>query len=122
MGRQGLKELTQDEDDTGRYRVPTLRHLKFTAPYYHDGTGATLSDVLKHYNAGGRDVMSGQNAGDGRQNPFKDPRIRPLALNQDELNALEMFLLSLSNDEVLIRADWSDPWVRRDAAENSEQQ
>ena len=46
-GREGLFERTGRFDDIGRYRTPTLRHLALTAPYYHDGTGATLGDVLK---------------------------------------------------------------------------
>ena len=75
-GREGLWERTGLPTDIGKYRVPTLRHLALTAPYYHDGSGATLSDVLKNYNRGGRLTTSGPYQGDGNLNPYKDPRIR----------------------------------------------
>lgn len=111
-GRQGLFELTGVAGDIGRYRVPTLRHLRFTGPYYHDGTGATLADVLENYNRGGRLVTSGPYVGDGRESPFRDPRIQPLGLSGEEMKALEAFLLSLSNEAVVTRPSWSDPWPR----------
>ena len=111
-GRQGLFELTGQIEDTGKYRIPTLRHLRFTGPYYHDGTGATLSNVLRNYNEGGRNVGSGPYVGDGRGNPYKDSRIRPLGLTPSELLALEAFLMSLSNDGILTYEPWSDPWPR----------
>ncbi|MGB0591852.1 MAG: cytochrome-c peroxidase [Myxococcota bacterium] len=111
-GRQGLFEVTGLADDVGRYRVPTLRHLRFTGPYYHDGTGATLADVIENYNRGGRLVSSGPYVGDGRESPHKDPRVQPLGLSVEEMLALEAFLLSLSNEAVVTRASWSDPWPR----------
>ncbi len=114
FGRQGLFEWTGKPEDTGKVRIPTLRHLAFTAPYYHDGSGASLADVLRNYNAGGRRVESGPYAGDGRENPFKDPRVRPLGLTDSELEELEAFLLSLSNPGGLERADWADPWPREE--------
>ncbi|MEE2755494.1 MAG: cytochrome c peroxidase [Myxococcota bacterium] len=112
--RQGLYELTGQPSDIGRFRVPTLRHLALTKPYYHDGTGATLRDVLEHYNAGGRLITSGPFVGDGRTNPYKDPRIRPLHLTDSELDDLEAFLLALSDISIVDRMDWSDPWIRGD--------
>jgi cytochrome c peroxidase len=38
----------------GRFKAPTLRNVAVTAPYMHDGSIATLSEVLDHYAAGGR--------------------------------------------------------------------
>ena len=110
--RDVVSERTGRVDDIGRYRTPTLRHLAFTAPYYPDGTGATLGDVLKNYNAGGRITSSGPNVGDGRMNRYKDHRIEPLGLSERELKDLEAFLLSLTDMTVLDRAEWSDPWSR----------
>lgn len=37
----------------GRFRPPTLRNIALTAPYMHDGSIATLEEVVRHYNAGG---------------------------------------------------------------------
>ena len=41
-------------EDVGKFRVPTLRNIALTAPYMHDGSIATLDEVLDHYTAGGR--------------------------------------------------------------------
>lgn len=113
-GRQGLFELTGAVADTGRYRVPTLRHLALTAPYYHDGTGASLADVIDNYNEGGRLTSSGPFEGDGRQNPHKDPRIQPLNLSPAQRADLEAFLVSLTDLEAVERPEWGDPWPRED--------
>lgn len=45
----GLYEHTADAADLGRFRVPSLRGVTRTAPYFHDGRYATLDDVLDHY-------------------------------------------------------------------------
>ena len=46
LGRYGI---TQNTDDTLCFKVPTLRNLKYTYPYMHDGRFETLSEVLRHY-------------------------------------------------------------------------
>jgi cytochrome c peroxidase len=46
MGRYGI---TQNIDDSLCFKVPTLRNLKYTYPYMHDGRFETLSEVLRHY-------------------------------------------------------------------------
>lgn len=48
----GLGTFTHDTADYGRFKIPTLRNLVFTAPYMHDGRFATLDDVIEFYNAG----------------------------------------------------------------------
>ena len=45
----GRQEITHQDLDLGRFRVPTLRNIALTAPYMHDGRFATLNDVLDHY-------------------------------------------------------------------------
>ena len=50
-------------DDMGRFRAPTLRNIALTAPYMHDGSIATLAEVLEHYEAGGRTLSGGQYRG-----------------------------------------------------------
>ena len=88
-------------EDAGRFRVPTLRNVAVTAPYMHDGSIATLNEVLDHYVAGGR-----------APNPRQSESIQPLTLREDERRDLVAFLHSLT-DEVLLRDPrWSDPWSR----------
>ena len=45
---------TQRPEDIGKFRPPTLRNIALTAPYMHDGSLATLEEVLDHYAAGGK--------------------------------------------------------------------
>ena len=51
---RGLYERTQQPGDIGKFRAPTLRNIALTAPYMHDGSLATLREVLDHYAAGGK--------------------------------------------------------------------
>jgi len=52
----GLYEFTGDPRDMGRFRAPTLKNIAVTSPYMHDGSIATLDEVIDHYAAGGRTV------------------------------------------------------------------
>ncbi|HEY8402791.1 MAG TPA: cytochrome c peroxidase [Cytophagaceae bacterium] len=52
---QGRYNITFDEADKGKFKVPTLRNVALTAPYMHDGSIETLEEVLDHYNKGGND-------------------------------------------------------------------
>jgi cytochrome c peroxidase len=49
---EGRKGITLNEDDLGKFRVPTLRNIAMTSPYMHDGKIATLEAVLEHYENG----------------------------------------------------------------------
>jgi cytochrome c peroxidase len=99
----GLEAHTHRASDMGAFRAPTLRNIAVTAPYMHDGSIATLAEVIDFYNAGGRNVESGPNAGDGRLNPFKRKEIRALGLTDQEKSALVAFLESLTDAKYLPR-------------------
>ena len=49
---EGRYEVTQNEFDKGRFKVPTLRNIELTAPYMHDGRFQTLEEVVDHYSFG----------------------------------------------------------------------
>jgi cytochrome c peroxidase len=87
----GLREITGRGEDDGRFRVPSLRNVALTAPYMHDGSVATLADVIDHYDRGGRAAHAGQAA------PRRDALIRPLGLSVGEKRDLEAFLRSLNS-------------------------
>mgnify|MGYP003631631122 FL=1 len=78
-----------DGSDIGKFMVPTLRELKYTAPFMHNGMFSTLDEVIAFYNAG------------GEQDKNKDSRIKPLNLSKHEQVALVAFLKSLSSDKPL---------------------
>jgi len=75
-----------DKSDYGKFMTPTLRELKHTAPYMHNGMLATLSDVVAFYNQGGGKDMN------------KDSRLKPLNLSAQEQKDLVAFLESLSGE------------------------
>jgi cytochrome c peroxidase len=94
----GLYAESKSVRDMGRFRVPTLRNVAITAPYMHDGSIATLKEVVEHYMRGGRATATGV------ANPLKDAKIRPLSLTSDERDDLVAFLESLT-DHAFIAAD-----------------
>ena len=73
--------------DIGSFRTPSLRNVELTAPYFHNGTAATLKDVLNFYSKGGGD------------DPRRDWELQPLGLTDREQEDLIEFLKSLTSDE-----------------------
>lgn len=110
-GNQGLYEMTENPSDRGKFRAPSLRNVEVTAPYMHDGSVATLEEVLDFYAASGRNITSGPYAGDGRLNPNKDPLIARIDLTQQDKTDLVAFLKTLTDHEFLTNPKFSDPFV-----------
>src|SRR5215475_209054 len=108
----GLYEFTNRREDIGKFRAPTLRNIAVTAPYMHDGSIATLSEVIDHYAAGGRTISSGPSAGSGRDNPNKAFNVAGFKLTDSEKSDLIAFLESLTDTEFLKNPALSDPWRR----------
>jgi cytochrome c peroxidase len=106
----GVYEVTHNPADMGRFKVPTLRNIAVTAPYMHDGSIATLSEVLEHYAAGGRTILAGRHAGNGNDNPLKSERLTGFALGAEQHADLLAFLDSLTDNEFLTDPKFSDPW------------
>jgi cytochrome c peroxidase len=80
----GRFAVTGRLEDRGAFKTPTLRDVARTAPYMHDGSLATLEDVVAFYNNG------------GRSNPALDSEVRPLRLTASEKRQLVAFLQALS--------------------------
>lgn len=83
----GLYHKTKRPDDQGKFRTPSLRELRWTDPYMHNGVFATLAEVVDFYDAGG-----------GPQNTV----LTPLGLTDEEKTDLIAFLEALSMDEPLL--------------------
>ncbi len=109
---RGLFEASGTASDMGRFKVPSLRNLVFTFPFMHDGSVASLDDVVDHYARGGRIVALGPNAGDGRLNPNKDARLSGFTLSTSERSELIDFLKSLSDSGIVRNLKFSNPWIR----------
>lgn len=106
----GLFEITRVPTDMGRFKAPTLRNLSYTAPYMHDGSIATLEEVIDHYAAGGRTIHTGPYAGDGSKNPYKSNFVRGFVLTEEEKKELLAFLRSLDDPEFITNPRLSDPF------------
>lgn len=85
MSALGRYLVTRRNSDIASFKTPGLRNVLLTAPYFHDGSAATLWDVMDHYNKG------------GQQNPFLDPDIQPLALHERDIDDLVALMASLTS-------------------------
>lgn len=84
----GRYEVTLDPKDRWAYKTPILRNVALTDPYMHDGSLATLEDVVEFYDKG------------GINNENKSPLLVPLKLDAEEKSALVAFLKTLTGDNV----------------------
>jgi len=105
----GLIEFTAFANDMGKYKIPTLRNVELTAPYFHDGSAATLDDVLDNYAHGGRLIASGPFMGDGSKSPHRDPLVKGFMLADGERADMIAFLKSLTDTELLSNPRFSNP-------------
>ena len=86
----GRSAVTHQAKDMGAFKTPTLRNLKYTGPYMHDGSKKTLVEAIDLYDEG------------GIKNPNLDARIKPLHLTEIEEADLAYFMDALNGDPVKI--------------------
>jgi cytochrome c peroxidase len=80
----GRYAITKNEEDRNAFKTPTLRNVALTAPYMHDGSSATLEEVVELYDRGGGDA------------PNKSKLIYKLNLTSQEKTDLVAFLKALT--------------------------
>ncbi len=110
--KEGLYKVTKDPKDYGKFKVPTLRNVEYSAPYMHDGRFETLEEVVEFYNSGVRknsrniepimvfgDTING--TGNGIANG--------LNLTSQERKDLVTFLKALSDETFINNPEFSDP-------------
>lgn len=107
---RGLVEVTNAPGDVGRFKPPTLRNIARTAPYMHDGSVATLGEVIDIYARGGRLVPDGPHAGDGAASPRKSLLVTGFSLAPDERADLLAFLAALTDDGFVTDPRFTSPW------------
>jgi len=104
----GIREVTGDAADEGKFRTPTLRNIAVTAPYMHDGSLANLRDVIRrHYAVKGKAVSDGQ-----PPSPLRDSFIEGFKIGDAEVDDLVAFLESLTDTTFLSDSKLSDPFVK----------
>jgi cytochrome c peroxidase len=86
FGDVGREAVTNRATQRGAFKTPGLREVDLHPPYMHDGSLATLRDVVEYYNRG------------GNKNPFLTPRLRPLGLSQADIDAVVAFLKTLNGE------------------------
>lgn len=107
---QGLYDLSLDPADKGLFRPQSLRNIELTAPYMHDGSIATLREVIEHYARGGTLTESGVNAGDGKNSPLKSVLISGFDATDEEIDAVIAFLEALTDEEFITSSKFSNPF------------
>jgi len=98
----GFEVVTGSELDRGKFKVPSLRNLKYTAPYMHDGRFATLKEVIDFYSEG---LQKSPYADSNMKNVHKGG----IRISEEDKNALIAFLLTLSDHKLIKNPDLMDP-------------
>ncbi len=92
---EGKFRITNEVEDIGKFKTPSLRNVELTAPYIHNGSVQTLEEVIEHFNSGG---MNHEN---------QSELIVPLNLTDNEKSALISFLVTLTDEEFIINPDFN---------------
>lgn len=97
-----------NNDFKGAFKIPTLKNIALTAPYMHDGRFQTLQQVIEHYNSG------------VKNHPNLSPQLKDNNGNPQQLNltpsdkaALDAFLRTLTDPNILNNHKWSDPFINQ---------
>lgn len=106
----GLAEVTQDPNDNGKFKTPTLINIALTAPYMHDGRFSTLQQVIEHYDHGVKvtptlDYFMTKNYPDLQVGDRRD-----LGLTVQEKADLLAFLLALTDSTIVTNPAFSSPF------------
>jgi cytochrome c peroxidase len=101
----GVRLVTGAAEDEGRFRSPSLRNVALTAPYMHDGSLATLADVIRrHYALGGMAA-----AGPHGRSPIRDPLITGFTISEPQVRDLVSFLESLTDTQLTRNPAYGKP-------------
>ena len=98
----GLAAITGNQNDMGKFKVPSLRNVAVSGPYMHDGRFQTLLEVVEFYNS------------QVKHSSTIDPNMHAmqsgLKLNQQEISDLIAYLNTLTDDEFLVNPDYQNPF------------
>lgn len=95
----GRGAVTNNPNDNGKFKVPTLRNILLSAPYMHDGRFADLDEVIEHYSTG------------VQHSATIDPLMEfasqgGVQLSQEQHNQLKAFLLTLTDYKFVTNPDF----------------
>jgi cytochrome c peroxidase len=101
----GRQKVTNDPLDNGKFKIPSLRNVVYTAPYMHDGRYANLKEVMEHYSEGIEDTPNLDQKLKGA-----DGHARTMNISEHEKEAIIAFLNTLTDDSVITDPKFSDPF------------
>jgi cytochrome c peroxidase len=96
----GRERATKLVEDKAMFKVPTLRNIALTAPYMHDGSLASLEDVIAHYESGGKPHVN------------KSEKVVPFQLARRQRKDLINFLNCLTDEEFIDNPKFSNPFIK----------
>lgn len=100
----GAYLVTNDPEDVGKFKTPTLRDIGNTGPYMHHGLFHDLDVTIGSYNAGNPEAKRRSDQQDDPLYPTKSPLIKKLSLTDQEVADLKAFLLTLTEPHRTRRA------------------
>lgn len=95
----GRARVTLVPSDEGKFKIPSLRNIALTAPYMHDGSAATLGEIIDQYQAGGTGWVN------------QSPLIQPFQLTPDQKADLIAFLHSLTDQAFTENKAYTKPII-----------
>ncbi len=112
----GFFKVTNNPNDKGKMKTPTLRNIELTAPYMHDGRFNTLEEVLEHYNehvqvSNTLSTLMFVNNDENQQGIISpDGKTIQLGLTESEKTAIIAFLKTLTDEELISNTRYSNPF------------
>jgi cytochrome c peroxidase len=94
----GRTRITNDTNDRGKIKTPTLRNVALTAPYMHDGSIQTVEEVISHFASG------------GKSHSQKSDLIVDFEISEKEKAELLSFLSSLTDKTFISDTTLSNPF------------
>ncbi len=102
----GVGAVTKNAKDKGMFKIPDLHNVGLTAPYMHDGSKATLEEVLDHYS---NNINSNENLDHRLRNADGTPK--KLNITAQDKVAIIAFLNSLTDQSSVMNSAFSNPFV-----------
>lgn len=103
---KGRQNFTNQPEDQGRFRVPTLRNIMLTAPYMHDGRLQNMEQVLDHYN---EHVLESTTLSSFLRHVSNETNGKNLLLTQNEKTDIIAFLSMLTDSTFITNPEFSNP-------------
>ena len=90
---EGRGRVTENSEDVGEFKVPTLRNIEYSAPYMHDGSIASLEEVIEFKMTGGKEHIN------------KSDNFKKFSIDEADQKALLAFLKTLSDQNFILREE-----------------